>query len=101
VTRDAVRSRRGQACAARLRGQATDSSYLAIALTANGFEHIDAATDPPDHPDYRLSRLDNMNTKRDGALLRGVFITSWTQLQQNDCTYRLRACPVSPDSSAE
>jgi hypothetical protein len=30
------------------------------------------ATEPPNHPDYRFSWLDNMATTRNRALLRGV-----------------------------
>jgi SAM-dependent methyltransferase len=61
-----------------LRGLAHRPSpaYLAIALNRVGFDHVYAATDPPDHPDYRFSWLDNMDTARNGALLRAVFIAS-------------------------
>jgi hypothetical protein len=41
-----------------------------------GFEHVYATTGPSDHPDYRFSWLDNMDTARNDALLRGVFIAS-------------------------
>jgi SAM-dependent methyltransferase len=61
-------------------------SYLALALNRVGFDHVYAATDPPDHPDYRFSRLGNMDTARDGALLRGVFIASRTPLEQPGLT---------------
>jgi SAM-dependent methyltransferase len=57
-------------------------SYLAMALNRIGFDHVYAASDPPDHPDYRFSWLDNMDTARDGALLRGVFVASRTGLQR-------------------
>jgi SAM-dependent methyltransferase len=57
-------------------------SYLAIALNRVGFDHVYVATDLPDHPDYRFSWLGNMDTARDGALLRGVFIASRTTLQR-------------------
>jgi SAM-dependent methyltransferase len=61
-------------------------SYLAIALNRVGFDHVYAATDPPDHPDYRFSWLDNMDTGRNGALLRGVFVASRTPLQRRGLT---------------
>jgi SAM-dependent methyltransferase len=61
-------------------------SYLAIALNRVGFDHVYAAADPPDHPDYRFSWLDNMDTARDGALLRGVFVASRTPLPQGGLT---------------
>jgi SAM-dependent methyltransferase len=51
-------------------------SYLAIALNRVGFNHVYIATNPPHHPDFRFSWLDNMDTARDGALLRGVFVAS-------------------------
>jgi SAM-dependent methyltransferase len=53
-------------------------SYLAISLNRVGFDHVYAASDPPDHPDYRFSWLDNMDTARDGALLRAVLVASRT-----------------------
>jgi hypothetical protein len=52
-------------------------------LNRVGFDHVYAATDPPDHPDYRFSRLDNMDTSRNDALLRGVFVASRTPLHNN------------------
>ena len=67
-----------------LRGLAHRPSpaYLAIALNRVGFDYVYAATDPPDHPDYRFSWIDNMDTARDGTLLRGVFIASRNPLQR-------------------
>jgi SAM-dependent methyltransferase len=61
-------------------------SYLALALNRVGFDHVYAATDPPDHPDYRFSWLDNLDTARDGALLRGVFVASRRPLQNRGLT---------------
>jgi SAM-dependent methyltransferase len=61
-------------------------SYLALALNRVGFDNVYAATDPPDHPDYCFSWIDNMDTARDGALLRGVFIASRTPRQQRGLT---------------
>jgi SAM-dependent methyltransferase len=61
-------------------------SYLALALNRVGFDHVYAATEPPDHPDYRFSWLDNMDTGRDGALLRGVFVASRTRREQRGLT---------------
>jgi SAM-dependent methyltransferase len=71
-----------------LRGLAHRPSptYLALALNRVGFEHVYAATDPPDHPDYRFSWLDNMDTTRDGALLRGVFVASRTPRRERGLT---------------
>lgn len=57
-------------------------SYLALALNRIGFDHVYIATDPPDHPDYRFSWLDNMDTARSGALLRGVFVASRKPLRR-------------------
>jgi SAM-dependent methyltransferase len=57
-------------------------SYLAIALNRVGFDHVYVATEPPDYPDYHFSWLDNLDTVRDGALLRGVFVGSRSPLQQ-------------------
>jgi SAM-dependent methyltransferase len=57
-------------------------SYLALALNRVGFEHVYAATQPPEYPDYSFSWLDNLDTARDGALLRGVFVASRSPLRQ-------------------
>lgn len=61
-------------------------SYLATALNRVGFDHVYVATDPPDHPDYRFSWLDNMDTTRNGSLLRGVFVGSRRPLEQHRLT---------------
>jgi SAM-dependent methyltransferase len=61
-------------------------SYLALALNRVGFDHVYIATDPPEHSDYRFTWVDNMDTARDGALLRGVFIASRTPRQQHGLT---------------
>ncbi|MDQ3378758.1 MAG: methyltransferase domain-containing protein [Actinomycetota bacterium] len=65
-------------------------SYLATALNRVGFEFVYAATDPPDHPDYRFSRLDNMDTARHGSLLRAVFVASRSPLRRRGLTSLLR-----------
>jgi SAM-dependent methyltransferase len=71
-----------------LRGLAHRPSpaYLALALNRIGFEYVYAATDPPDHPDYRFPWLDNLDTARDGALLRGVFLASRTRREHRGLT---------------
>ena len=61
-------------------------SYLTLALNRIGFDHVYAATDPPNHPDYRFSWLDNLDTVRDGALLRGVFVASRTPRAESGLT---------------
>jgi len=61
-------------------------SYLAIALNRVGFDHVYTATDPPGHPDYRFARLENMDTARDGNLLRGVFVASRSPLERRGLT---------------
>jgi SAM-dependent methyltransferase len=61
-------------------------SYLALALNRAGFEHVYAATEPPAHPDYRFASRDSLETARDGALLRGVFVASRTPRDQDQLT---------------
>jgi hypothetical protein len=67
-----------------LRGLAHRPSppYLVTALNRIGFEHVYAATDPPQHPDYRFSSLDNLDTSREGALLRGIFVAARSPLHR-------------------
>jgi SAM-dependent methyltransferase len=71
-----------------LRGMAhrPSPSYLSMALNRVGFDYVYTATNPPDHPDYRFALLDNMDSTRDGALLRGVFIASRTPREQRGLT---------------
>ena len=61
-------------------------SYLALALNRIGFEHVYAATEPPDHPDFKFASLDNLDTARDGSLLRAVFVASRNALEQPGLT---------------
>jgi SAM-dependent methyltransferase len=68
-----------------LRGVAHRPSpaYLALALNRIGFHNVYAATEPPAHPDYRFAWLGNLDTTRDGALLRGIFVASRSPLAQD------------------
>jgi hypothetical protein len=43
-----------------------------------GFGHPDTVTDPPEYHDCRLFWLDNLESARDRALLRRVFVASQT-----------------------
>jgi SAM-dependent methyltransferase len=52
------------------------SSWIAMVLDRLGFHHVYAARTPPDHPDYVFERRDNLDTARDGHLLRGIFVAS-------------------------
>jgi SAM-dependent methyltransferase len=71
-----------------LRGLAHRPSpaYLATALNRVGFDHVYLATDPPDYPDYHFAWLDNLDTARDGALLRSVFVASRARLEERGLT---------------
>lgn len=57
-------------------------SYLALALNRIGFDHVYVAKDPPDHHDYRFSWQDKLDTARDGALLRAIFVASRTPVDE-------------------
>src|SRR5262249_385735 len=57
-------------------------SYIALALNRIGFDHVYIASHPPDHEDYQFTWLDNLDTARDGALLRAVFVASRRPLSQ-------------------
>jgi SAM-dependent methyltransferase len=61
-----------------LRGLAhrPSSSYLALALNRIGFEHIYAAAERPEYPDYIWAPSGDGAFSRDGHLLRGVFVAS-------------------------
>ena len=61
-------------------------SYLALALNRIGFENVYATTNPPEHPDFQFSWLDDLSTTRDGALLRGVFVASRTPVERTALT---------------
>jgi SAM-dependent methyltransferase len=55
-------------------------SYLAIALNRIGFDYVYSPARPPEHEDYQFTWRGNLETVRDGALLRGVFVASRRQL---------------------
>lgn len=57
-------------------------SYLAIALNRIGFDYVYSPSDPPAHEDFQFAWLDNLETMRDGALLRGVFVASKRELDR-------------------
>jgi SAM-dependent methyltransferase len=57
-------------------------SYLALALSRIGFEHVYIARRPPNHEDYQFTWLGNLDTARDGALLRAVFVASRRHLEK-------------------
>jgi SAM-dependent methyltransferase len=61
-----------------LRGMAhrPSSSYIALALNRIGFEHIYAAAQRPEHPDYIWTPSGDGAVSRDGHLLRGVFVAA-------------------------
>ncbi len=73
-------------------------SYVALAANRVGFEHVYIATDPPEHPDFRFEWRNNLDTARDGALLRAVFVASRRPLNTSGLTPLLgeRAVPVPP-----
>jgi 2-polyprenyl-3-methyl-5-hydroxy-6-metoxy-1,4-benzoquinol methylase len=49
-------------------------SYLATALDRLGVHYVYTAVEPPAHQDYRFEWKDNLETERDGQLLRGIFV---------------------------
>jgi SAM-dependent methyltransferase len=55
-------------------------SYLAIALNRIGFDYVYSPTRPPKHEDYQFTWRDNLETARDGVMLRGIFVASRRQL---------------------
>jgi SAM-dependent methyltransferase len=55
-------------------------AYLAMAANRAGFDHVYATVEPPEHPDYRFEPRNNLDTARDGALLRAVFVASRSPL---------------------
>lgn len=61
-------------------------SYLAIALNRIGFDYVYAPTSPPQHEDYQFTWHNNLDTTRDGAMLRCVFFASRRQLDQPSLT---------------
>lgn len=59
-----------------LRGLAHRPSptWLATALDRIGFRHVYRPQIPPEHPDYRFEWRDDLETERDGHLLRSIFV---------------------------
>jgi hypothetical protein len=58
-------------------------SYLAVALNRIGFDYVYSPVRPPEHEDYRFTWLGNLDTARDGALLRAVFVASRRKLRKH------------------
>jgi SAM-dependent methyltransferase len=57
-------------------------SYLAIALNRIGFDYVYSPTRPPEHEDYQFAWRDNLDTTRDGAVLRAIFVASRRELDE-------------------
>lgn len=51
-------------------------SWIAMVLDRLGFHHVYSTRTPPDHPDYAVEWRDNLETGRDGHLLREIFVAS-------------------------
>jgi SAM-dependent methyltransferase len=51
-------------------------AWVALAANRAGFEHVYLADPAPDHPDYLFEWHDQLETTREGALLRAVFVAS-------------------------
>jgi 2-polyprenyl-3-methyl-5-hydroxy-6-metoxy-1,4-benzoquinol methylase len=61
-------------------GSRPSPSFVAMALDRAGFPYVYAPRVPPDHPDFRFEWRNNMEWKRDGNLLRCVFVASKREL---------------------
>lgn len=58
-------------------------AWVVMAANRAGFDHVYGVAEPPNHPDFRFKPLGNLDTERDGALLRAVFIASRQPLESD------------------
>ena len=58
-------------------------SFIALALLRVGFPHVYAPKQPPQHPHFQIQWRNNLEWRRDGLPLRGIFIASRTPLNAN------------------
>ena len=68
-----------------LRGiaQRPSPAWVATVLDRIGLHHVYAAAEPPEHPDYHFALQGNLDTARDGHLLRSIFVASRTPLEND------------------
>jgi FkbM family methyltransferase len=57
-------------------GSRPSPAFVVLSLSRLGFPYIYRPIHPPDHPDFRFTWLNNMDSFRDGHLLRCVFVAS-------------------------
>ncbi len=55
-------------------------SYVTLGLNRSGFKFVYAPRYPPEYPDFKFQRKDNLDAWRDNHPLRSVFIASRTRL---------------------
>ncbi len=75
-----------------LRGLAHRPSptWVATALDRIGFRHVYLPQTPPEHPDYRFEWHDNLETARDGHLLRSIFVAGREPVEGHGLTPLVR-----------
>lgn len=61
-------------------GSRPSPSFVAMALDRAGFPYVYTPRVPPDHPDFRFEWRNNLEWKRDGNLLRCIFVASKREL---------------------
>jgi 2-polyprenyl-3-methyl-5-hydroxy-6-metoxy-1,4-benzoquinol methylase len=78
-----------------LRGLAHRPSptWLATALDRIGFRHVYLPQQPPEHPDYRFEWKNNLETARDGHLLRAIFVAGREPVEAAGLTPLVRDAP--------
>ncbi|HEY3541223.1 MAG TPA: class I SAM-dependent methyltransferase [Gaiellaceae bacterium] len=67
-------------------------AWVAMAFDRIGVHNVYTARTPPQHPDYDVDWRNNLDTARDGHLLRAIFVASRTPLT-NDRLVPLVAAP--------
>ena len=67
-------------------------AWIAMAFDRIGIHNVYLALTPPQHPDYEVDWRNNLDTARDGHLLRAIFVASRTPLT-NDRLVPLVAAP--------
>ena len=75
-------------------GSRPTPAFVALLLKRLGFPFVYGPTEPPAHPDFQFEWLDNLECRRNGHLLRYVFVASRRELNSSSLV-RLQPDPAA------
>jgi SAM-dependent methyltransferase len=72
-------------------GSRPSPSFVAMTLDRVGFPFVYAGKWQPDHPDFQVDWRDNLEWRRDGHLLRCVFVAAKHEMESDSLTLLMRS----------